>query len=98
MPKVSRHDDDTDEFLRTRGWFSRRRHGEQNGYRAGYDAWGWKGAYPGSITITCMGNDVYEIAWISAETGDAVIEEVTGAETLRDRAIELERHTDYVPN
>ncbi|GAA1458077.1 hypothetical protein [Williamsia maris] len=97
MPKNDRHDDDTDAFLRARGWHSRRHHGETNGYRAHYDAWGWGGGYPGGIMIICLGGNRYEVGWKTDSTYEPVVEEVLGAESIRNRAVQLEQLDDVMP-
>ena len=91
-------DDELDAILRARGWWSRREHGRQNGYRAAFDAWGWGGAFPGGIDIRCVGEERYEVTWKTASTGEPMMETHSTRDAIVARAISLESLMDFMPN
>lgn len=95
--QTDRRDDDTEAFLRARGWHSRRHRAETNGYTVHYDAWGWGGGYPGGIMIIYLGGDHYEAGWMTDSTTEPVVEQIIGAEAVHRRAIELEQLADFIP-
>lgn len=92
-----RFDDEVDAALRSRGWHSRRAHGEQNGYKPGFDSWGWGGDAPGGIDIRCIGSERYEASWVRASTKEAVLETLESRDEVLQRAVALERMTDFIP-
>lgn len=93
-----RFDDEVDRILRDRGWWSRRDHAEQNGYRAGYDSWGWGGAAPGGIDVRCVGPEAYEVAWVTASTETACLERFSSRSAMLTRAESLASGGDFIPN
>lgn len=95
---TARSDDEADRILRGRGWWSRRDHAEQNGYRAGFDSWGWGGAAPGGIDVRCVGNESYEVTWVTASTGTTCLERFSSRSAMLARAETLVELGDFIPN
>lgn len=95
---VPRRDDAVDAFLTDRRWWSRRRHGRENGYVARYDAWGWGGDAPGGISITCIGEGSFEIGWMSSHTRQPIVEVVVGRTQVIARAVTFEAFRDFIPH